>query len=200
MSGERRGPWRMGNRRTVYDNPWIEVIDHEVFLADDSPRQYGVVHFKNRAIGVLPILADGTVPLVGQHRFPTNTYSWELPEGGGPLDEDPLASAKRELREETGYTAENWQEIASFDLSNSVTDEASICYLAWDLTPGAPAPEESEAFSYERITFSALHERVLSGNIRDSLTVIMVLTATELARQNRLPQEVARILLGSFGP
>lgn len=195
MSEKRRiGPWTVTAERVAFDNPWISVIDHDVTRPDGSPGGYGVVRFKNLAIGVLAIDADGAVPLVGQHRFPHDAYSWELPEGGGPLSDDPELSARRELREETGYEAANWLEIARFDVSNSVTDEKSVCYLAWGLTAGAPMPDPTEQFAYDRVSFSALHEMVLNERISDSLTIIMTLKARALAEAGRLPDEVAALL------
>ncbi len=188
------GPWTVTAEETVYDNPWIRVIDHKVRHPNGAPGQYGLVHFKNRAIGVLAIDQDGFAPLVGQFRFPLNRYSWEVPEGGGPLKDDPLDAAQRELAEETGFIAGQWLELARFDVSNSVTDEESVCFLAWDLTPGAPAPEESEQFAYDRVRFSALHDRVLSGEIRDALTIIMVLKAWRLAQAGNLPPDVCALL------
>ncbi|MEO1016005.1 MAG: NUDIX hydrolase [Pseudomonadota bacterium] len=188
------GPWRVKSARSAFANPWIEVMAYDVIRPDGGDGHYGVVRFRNLAVGVLPIDADGMTPLVGQHRFPHDAFSWELPEGGGPLEEDPLASAKRELREETGFTAANWLEFARFDVSNSVTDEKSVCFLAWNLTSGAPAPEPTEQFSYDRVSFSALHEMVLDGRISDSLTIVMVLKAAALARQRRLPAELTRLL------
>lgn len=188
------GPWRVESETVVYDNPWIRVVDHEVIHPNGAPGQYGVVQFKNLAIGILAIDADGFVPLVGQHRFPHDAYSWEVPEGGGPLGVDPLSSAKRELEEETGFTAEHWLEIASFDLSNSVTDEKSVCYLAWGLTSGTASPEASEEFAYDRLRFSGLYERVMTGEIRDSLTIMMVLKVLAMKNDGRLPSEVANLL------
>lgn len=183
----RVGPWRIDAEKTVYDNPWIRVVDHAVTHPTGASGQYGVVHFKNLAIGVLPIDANGCAPLVGQHRFPHDAYSWELPEGGGPRTVDSLASAKRELREETGYAAAHWLELCRFDVSNSVTDEKAICYAAWGLTPGPAAPEPSEELARDLIPFQQLHERVLSGEISDSLTIIMVLKLAALHKAGRLP-------------
>ena len=125
------GPWRVASASLAFDNPWISVIDHKVTHPDGSPGEYGVVRFKNRAIGILPIDDEGCTWLVGQHRFPLDRYSWELPEGGGPLKEAPLQAAKRELEEETGLTAKTWLPLAEMDLSNSVTDEAAISFIAW---------------------------------------------------------------------
>lgn len=194
-TGKRIGPWSVQTERTVYDNPWIKVTDCAVTQADGSPGQYGVVHFKNLAVGVLPLLDDGRVPLVGQHRFPHDAYSWELPEGGGNLAEDPLEAAKRELREETGFEARHWLKIVEFDISNSVTDEKSVCFLAWGLIAGAAAPEPDEVLAYRSVSFSELHDQVLTGDFRDSLTIIMVLKARALAAAGMLPAEPTRLLL-----
>lgn len=189
------GPWRIAKARTVYDNPWIRVIDHEVSHPDGMPGQYGVVRFKNRAVGVLPIADDGTTWLVGQHRFPLDAYSWELPEGGGPLAEDPLEAAKRELAEETGLTARLWAPLVEMDISNSVTDEVAICYLACELREGPAQPDSSEELEIRRIPFRELVNEVLGGRIRDSLTVLMTLAAETRALRGALPEAMSRRIL-----
>lgn len=195
--GAKIGPWTVNSGRAVYQNPWISVADYGVTRPDGAPGQYGVVSFANLAIGVLPIDEEGMTTLVGQHRFPLDAYSWELPEGGGEIGVDPLLSAQRELIEETGYRAHHWLEFAAFDISNSVTDEKSVCFLAWGLEPGPAAPEPDEVLAHRRISFSALYEMVLRGDIRDSLTIIMTLKAQALAQAGALPGEVARLLLKS---
>ncbi len=195
MSGDKRGPWTLKNQTTVYDNPWMRVDDHKVIRPDGAPGQYGVVHFKNLAIGVLPIDAEGNTWLVGQHRFPSDEYSWELPEGGGPLGDAPLDSAKRELAEETGLRAAHYAPLSECHLSNSVTDERCICYLAWGLTQGEAAPEGTEDLQRRKISFADLLEDVISGKISDSLTMIMVMTAYIKAKKGLLPPEIATLLL-----
>lgn len=197
--GQRIGPWQVTSARAAFDNPWINLVDHRVIHPDGSPGEYGVVRFKNLAVGVLPIDADGCVPLVGQHRFPLDRYSWELPEGGAPLDEDPLAAAKRELMEETGFTARSWLELSRFDISNSVTDERSICYLAWDLEEGEAAPEPSEALSLKRVSFKTLLEMVMSGDITDSLTIVMTLTAYAKALRGEAPEPICSRIIEACG-
>jgi len=189
------GPWTVKSETEVYDNPWITITDCRVIRPDGKPGQYGVVHFKNLAVGVLPLFDDGTVPLVGQHRFPHDAYSWEVPEGGGLRGVDPLLSAKRELAEETGLRARRWLQISGFDISNSVTDEKAVCYLAWGLEEGEAAPDGDEVLAHRRVNFSDLHEMVLNGDISDSLTIIMVLKARALAEAGRLPEEPARLIL-----
>ena len=97
MSDERVGPWVRRSRATVYENAWIQVHHDEVTRPDGSPGIYGVVHFRARAVGAVVADGEGRILLVGQHRYTLDRYSWEIPEGGSPWDEDPLAGAKREL-------------------------------------------------------------------------------------------------------
>lgn len=128
-------PWVRGRSRVAYDNPWIRVTEFEATAPTGAAATYGLVSYKNLAIAILPLFDDGTTVLVGQHRFPAMDYSWEIPEGGGPLGDDPLASAKRELAEETGLAAAEWRQILTAQLSNSVSDERAIGYLATGLFP-----------------------------------------------------------------
>src|SRR4051794_18359940 len=118
---DRSNPWTTLGSRAVYDNPWVAVREDRVVRPDGKPGVYGVVHFKNRAVGVLPVDGEGRVWLVGQYRYPIGEYSWEIPEGGGPSGEDPEETARRELREETGLVAGRVEQIATAHLSNSVT-------------------------------------------------------------------------------
>ena len=173
-----KNPWQTLSSTKIYENPWIALTEHSVLNPSGGDGIYGVVHFKNRAIGILPLDADGCTYLVGQWRYALNAYSWELPEGGGPLLEPPLAAAKRELLEETGLTAQNWQEILRMHLSNSVTDEESIVYLATDLTAGLATPEETEDLRVRRLPLQEVLAMVLRGEITDSITVAAVLRVT----------------------
>jgi ADP-ribose pyrophosphatase len=170
-----KNPWTTLTSTPIYDNPWIALTEHQVKNPNGGHGIYGVVHFKNRAIGVLPLDDEGYTYLVGQWRYALGQYSWELPEGGGVFTEDPLDAAKRELLEETGFTAHHWTPILRMHLSNSVTDEESLVYLATGLTAGEAQPEETEALKLKKVHFSALLEMVQNGEITDSITVAAVL-------------------------
>src|SRR5690242_19394605 len=142
---EHKNPWTTVSKQKVYENPWISLEEHQVINPAGGKGIYGKVHFKNKAIGIIPLDQEMNTWLVGQYRYTLNEYSWEIPEGGGPFDVAPLESAKRELKEETGITANKWQQIMRFHTSNSVTDEEAFLFLAEDLTFGKNELEETEA-------------------------------------------------------
>jgi 8-oxo-dGTP pyrophosphatase MutT (NUDIX family) len=182
----------------AFENPWIRVTDHEATAPTGSAARYGLVSFKNLAIMVLPIHDDGTVTLVGQARFPLDDYSWEIPEGGAPMDEDPLVGAKRELAEEAGLVAAEWHEVMRAQLSNSVTDERAVGYLALGLSPadGAHGPDDTEDFAMVRVPFREALDAALAGHLQDMLTVAMLLRGYHMAREGALPSGLARAMLG----
>ncbi len=165
-------PWKTVSTRPIYDNPWISVREDDVIRPDGRPGIYGVVSYKNRAIGVLPVDEAGDVWLVGQYRYTIDEYSWEIPEGGGPLDESPEIAAARELREETGLVAGKLEWIASARLSNSVTDEIALIYRALELTRGPSDPEGTERLEIRKVPLEKAIEMVESGSITDSITII----------------------------
>jgi len=174
-----KNPWQTLNKKLVYENPWIAVSHREVLNPAGNEGIYGVVHFKNLAVGVVPLDDHLQTWLVGQYRYTLNQYSWEIPEGGCPLGTSPLESAQRELLEETGITAAGWDLILDFHTSNSVTDEAGKVYIARDLSFGEAQPEETELLKIKKLPFQEALEMVFRGEITDSLS-IMGLLRTEL--------------------
>jgi 8-oxo-dGTP pyrophosphatase MutT (NUDIX family) len=172
---EHQNPWTTLGSRLVYDNPWIAVREDQVLRPDGHPGIYGVVHFKNRAIGVIPVDEQGRIWLVGQYRYPLNRYSWEIPEGGGPEDEPAEVSALRELREETGLIAGQLELFSVSHLSNSVSDEVAYIYRATELTAGTSAPEGTERLQVRRVEWREAWAMLQRGEITDSLSVIALL-------------------------
>ncbi len=166
------GPWTRHERRVGYQNPWVTVWHDDVTRPDGRPGIYGVVHFENSAVGIVAIDEHDRVALVGQHRYAFDELSWEIPEGGSPLDEDSLDGAKRELLEETGIKARSWSEIGRWQLSNSVTDEAAVAYLATDLELGEAQPEGSEELEVRWLPFDEVMQLVRTGQMTDALSVL----------------------------
>ena len=175
------GPWTRRTRRVAYENPWITIWHDEVIRPDGEPGIYGVVHFANLAVGALVLDDTGRVLLVGQHRYALDRYSWEIPEGGVPAGESPLDGARRELKEETGIDASDWTEIGRSHLSNSVSDEEAVFYLATNLTHGVATPDGTEALAIRWLPFEEVLAMSLDGRITDALTVLAVQRAA-LAR------------------
>ncbi|WP_304065463.1 NUDIX hydrolase [Pedobacter glucosidilyticus] len=168
-------PWQILESKAIYDNPWIEITEHQVINPTGGKGIYGEVHFKNYAIGIIALDEDDQIWLVGQYRFPLKAYSWEIPEGGGPLNTNPLTSAKRELLEETGLVAQHWEELLRMHLSNSVSDELAIIYLARDFEQFEAQPEETEELLVKKIPFEEAYQMVLRGEITDSMSVAAIL-------------------------
>lgn len=165
-------PWKRLSRTVAYENPWIIVYHDEVVRPDGQPGIYGVVHYRNQAVAVVVVDEQDRVLLVGQYRYTLDAYSWEIPEGGAAEGETLLAAAQRELHEETGYSAAQWQEIATLHLSNSVSDERAVCYLATGLQAGLAEPEGTERLQLRWLPFSEALARCADGRITDVLTVV----------------------------
>jgi 8-oxo-dGTP pyrophosphatase MutT (NUDIX family) len=169
-------PWITHRTRPIYENPWIRVTESEVTNPGGGPGIYGVVHFKNRAIGVVPVDDEGHTWLVGQYRYTLDSYEWEIPEGGCPAGESPLDAARRELVEETGLVASDFRLLLdNIALSNSVTDERATIYVATCLTQTEASPEETEDLAVRRLPLAEAIAMVRRGEITDSLSIIALL-------------------------
>jgi 8-oxo-dGTP pyrophosphatase MutT (NUDIX family) len=172
---EHANPWTTLSSRPIYENPWISVREDQVLRPDGHPGIYGVVHFKHKAVGVLPVDDDGQIWLVGQHRYPIDAYSWEIPEGGGPEGEEPEETARRELREETGLIAGRIEPLGQSHLSNSVSDEVAHLFRATELTLGESDPEGTERLQLRRFDWPTVWGMILDGRITDSMSLIALL-------------------------
>ncbi len=185
MKSDPANPWRTHETKTVYDNPWIRVAESRVTNPGGGDGVYGVVHFKNRAIGVIPIDDEDHTWLVGQFRYPTNSYEWEIPEGGCPEGEGPLDAARRELKEETGLVASNYEIlIDGMALSNSVSDELATIFVARGLSQMEAAPEETEDLRLRRLPLDEAIQMAMDGIIIDSISVAGLLKIAVLRNRN----------------
>lgn len=178
---EQANPWTTLSEELKYNNPWINVTEYQVLNPAGGKGIYGKVHFKNKAIGIIPLDEQGNTWLVGQYRYPLNEWSWEIPEGGGPIERSVLESAQRELKEETGLTAKKWTEILRTHLSNSVSDEEGFIFLAEGLEHGESEQEETEAdMKVWKLPFTETLDMVMTGKITDSLSVMGILKVARM--------------------
>jgi len=173
-------PWKTVSSKSIYSNPWISLREDQVINPSGGSGIYGVVSFKNLAIGIVVVDESRNTWLVGQFRYTLNEYHWEIPEGGGPLHIDPLESAKRELLEETGITAKNWSLLSKIHTSNSVTNEVGYLFLAQELTFGHSEPEETEQLRVWKLPLTEAIDLVMQGKITDSLSMAGLLMAGKL--------------------
>lgn len=177
---ESHNPWQTHSREVLYENPWIQVREDQITNPAGNPGIYGVVSMKNKALGIVPVDADGNTWLVGQFRYTLNEYCWEIPMGGGPVELDILESAQRELREETGITARRWTNIARLHTSNSVTDEEGFVFLAQELEFGEHEPEETEQLHIWKLPLAEAVDLVMSNRITDAISVAGLLKAARI--------------------
>lgn len=169
-----KDPWITKSAQEVYDNAWIKVTEYGVVHPGGKDGIYGVVHFKNIATGVIPLDDNLNTWIVGQYRYTLKKYSWEIPEGGGLRQIDALETAKRELREETGISAKHWVEIMRMDLSNSITDELGVAFVARGLTFAEPDPDEDEKLEVRKLPFDELFDMAIRGEITDALALLTI--------------------------
>ncbi len=176
--------WQTLNSRIVFENRWITVRDDRVVNPGGGENQYGHVHFKNKAVAIVPLDEDGNTWLVGQDRYTLGVHTWEVPMGGAPLDEVPLHAARRELQEETGLSAARWSQVMKINTSNSITDEEGIIFLAQDLSLGEPDLEETENITIRKLSLEEAMNMVLNGDIRDAISCIALMRIS-LDRERR---------------
>lgn len=183
---DKDNPWKTISDKLIYDNPWISLTEYKVVNPAGNPGIYSVVNFKNLAIGVVPLDEQYNTWIIGQYRYPLKQYSWEIPEGGGKIGISPVESAKRELLEEAGIKAKKYTLIQQSHLSNSVSDELALIYVARGLSFTNAQPEETEQLKIKKIPFEKLYKMVCAGKVTDSLTVMAALKIKLMMLEGKL--------------
>jgi 8-oxo-dGTP pyrophosphatase MutT (NUDIX family) len=195
MADDEQNPWRILGKRQHYDDPWLTLVEHDVENAAGKCSTYATVHFKKRGLAVLPVDREGHVYLVGQYRFGVRRYGWEVPAGGADADEAALETARRELAEEMGFAAAQWCEILRVYISGSLTDEQAVAFVAWDLAPRRPKPDEQEVLAVRRMPFAEAVDMACGGGIADVLSVAVILRVRLMAERGELPEALTARLL-----
>ena len=171
--------WKKLRSKVIFDNPWMTVLEDRVINPSGGQNDYGHVRFKNRAVAIVPIDDANNTWLVGQDRYTLAEYSWELPMGGAPKNEDPLEAAKRELREETGISAARWTELMRLHISNSITDEEGLVFVAKELSHGETEFEETEKLEIRRLPLTEAIAMAINGEITDAISVAALLRISQ---------------------
>ena len=181
-----KNPWTILAEKAIYENPWMKVTEYDVINPKGGKGIYGKVHFKNIGTGILALDEQLNTYLVGQFRFTLNQYSWEIPEGGSRIGEDPLETAKRELLEETGLVAHKWTKLLDMHLTNSIADEFGVMFLAQDLEQHNAEPEDTEEIVVKKVPFDEAYRMVESGEITDSMAVASILKVKLMLLDGRI--------------
>ncbi|MES2262334.1 MAG: NUDIX hydrolase [Pseudomonadota bacterium] len=155
----------------AYDGSFLKVQRDRVTLPNGhtTNREF-ILH--PGAVVILPLLDDGTVLLERQFRYPLERVFIELPAGKIDPGEDPLACAKRELEEETGYTATEWQFVCTIHNAIAYSDEHLDIYLARGMKAGPPKLDDGEFLETFAASPGQMLEWVRSGEITDVKTII----------------------------
>lgn len=187
MSDSQENPWKTLTSNARFENPWMRVVQNEVINPSGGEGEYTVVHFKNRAVSVIPIDDQQHTWLVGQYRYAVDSYEWEIPAGGAPQGESTLDCAKRELAEETGLVAAKWDLIVDgLQLSNSITDERAYTYVARQLTQHTASPEETEQLSLRRLPLHQAIDMAIDGEIQDGFSAVSLMRLGHLLLRGKL--------------
>lgn len=167
-------PWKTLSSSQIYTNPWFSVREDQVIAPDGRSDIYHVVSAGRVAVGIVPLWEDGSITLVGQYRYPVQQYSWEIPEGGGDVGSEPVESAKRELREETGIIANTWQYLGQVHTSNCFLDEVCHLFLATNLRQGPADPSPEEILQLQRLPFQEAVTMVKDGLMTDAISIAAI--------------------------
>ena len=177
--------WKRLERKVVYDNPWITLYEDQVINPGGGQNLYGNIHFKNKAVAIVPLDDEGNTWLVGQDRYTLGEYSWEVPMGASEQDEDPIDTAHRELAEETGLSAREMNCLMRLHTSNSITDEEGFVFVARDLTQGDTAFDEMEVLEIRKLPLSEAVGMINRGEITDAISVAALLRVFAVQNMSR---------------
>lgn len=179
-------PWKTLAQSSAFRNPWLSLRKDDVLRPNGTKGEYSFLEL-NGYCGILPIDEAGAIYMVGQYRYPTNTYSWEIPIGGIEENEAPLTAAKRELQEELGITAGVWEPIFSgVQGAAGYSNERFYGFCARSLEFGDHRPDETEVLERARIPLSVAVDAVTTGEISELRTVALILAVAAKHSPNSL--------------
>jgi len=168
MNGKK---WKTLSSKIVYKNPFMKIREDEVIKPNGKASPFYVLDRFSPFSIIIPLEDDLKTYLVGQYRYSTKYYSWEFPMGG-VINLSPLAIAKQELKEETGFSAKRWERLGKFQVSPGHASQEGFVFLAQDLKEGEPEPEENEFLEVKKMSIKKVGEMIKKGEILDGPTII----------------------------
>lgn len=165
-----KSQWIKHSSQVAHENNWFKVEKDEVTRPDGTEGEYFTV-VSPPAVFIIPQDDDGDIYLIGQHRYTIDEYSIEIPAGGTEW-QDPLESAKKELKEETGFTAENWEKLGEFYSANGLLREKAHLYLATGLKQSGHNEQDEEGIDKTyKLSLDKILDMIQSGEIQDGQTI-----------------------------
>ena len=168
---------------SLYNGKIFNVALEKVTLPNGVTKDREVVRHPGAA-AMVPLLDDGNVVLVKQYRHAVNDYLWEIPAGTLEPEEDPMACARRELVEETGYEATNFDKLTEILPAPGYTDEHIHIFLATGLTLAEQRLEDDEVLTVQPTPFDKAIEMIKTGEIQDARTIVGLLLTSMKKRKD----------------
>ncbi len=171
-----RDNWKTLNSIIVYRNRWMTVREDKIIRPDGSEGIYSVIE-NAPSVHIVALTNQDEVYLIGQFRYTTKTFSWEIPAGGAD-ETDLLSAAKRELQEETGLTAEIWEETGKFHTMNGISGQMSHVFVARNLSQTDSNNQEEEGISHMKcVPLKQAFKMIKQGEITDSDSISALIHA-----------------------
>ncbi|MFQ5406851.1 MAG: NUDIX hydrolase [Anaerolineales bacterium] len=178
MSDTGTKPWQVLGRRTVYASDWMNMEQWDVRLPDGSRiPDHHVVTFPREAVGIVPVGADGRILCIDHYRFQTDSRGWEIPAGQIEAGESLLEAAVRELHEETGYAAREWQRLGAYNPSAGSSNQVFHIFIARGVHQIGAVIDTNETLGLRWFDASDLRGRLVRNEIRDGFSLTGLLWA-----------------------
>jgi len=162
--------WKTLSQKRVYSNPYFSIREDKVVRPNGKSSSYYIVD-KHESVFILPMNSLKEVCLIKQFRYPTNTWSWEVP-AGSTDGQEPLIAAQRELQEETGLIANSWEEIAKFPIGAGLSNNIGHIFIAKDIISiGENRQEEEGIVDCQYFSIDIIKKMLISGEMQDGPSI-----------------------------
>lgn len=168
--------------KKLYGNSFFNVFEKDFVFNKNNIKSYIIK--KGNVVGILPILNGNKIVLEKQYRVPSNRYLYEIPAGHIEENETPIEAAKRELKEETGYTAKTFKKMYNFYSSPGLLTENIQLFVATGLKHGKRSLDKDEDITIKIMSFDKVVKMLKDGKINDAKTIIAILYIEKLLKNS----------------